>query len=489
MKTFIFQKAQWFSRYISPAMLALIIVALAGISLFFIPPINGLADNGSYYLILDANGLYIQNQQSYQYNDYFQLQYGIRQYFNETSPAYYSSSFIFIQIALFLNKIFYSTTLFDLRFLAGLYLVIYLGAVYLLTRALTYRISKGRSYLFAVVSAFILGDGTLLIYFQSFYSEAVGLIGFIYFVGSLIYFTRVKQKFINLVIFPPLAMLLMVTAKQSYLPFLVGSIIIYLGLLVFLNNGLQRLSLMSSIISVAVLTLFLGMVLPKVTYQQDLYHSLNRGVLLDAEEPEEILAAAGVNLQFSLLQNSSYYAEYSPAAVTSNVIQDQLLGGITYRQLALSYLQNPLQVQRLLIQAAEDFYIVKPDDLGNYQKKDATTTEQQTYFFSVYNRITAAIFPKRFAFYMLLMAVLVGINGVGFYVGFKNRKRWMQLRFFIVTGIALNFILSFFSAILIYGDADLVHHLFLGNVALDLLILITLAGVFGKRIWYDQEDE
>lgn len=77
-------------------------------------------------------------------------------YFNETTTHFVSTQQFFITIAIWLNKLFYSQTLFDIRFLGFVYLSCFLVSIYILVRGLTEGVSlKKLSYL--LVGYFHLG--------------------------------------------------------------------------------------------------------------------------------------------------------------------------------------------------------------------------------------------------------------------------------------------------------------------------------------------
>lgn len=95
------------------------------------------------------------------------------------------------------------------------------------------------------------------------------------------------------------------------------------------------------------------------------------------------------------------------------------------------------------------------------------------------------VFPKNFAFYLLLGVILFGLYGVGLYRGLKRNEPRLVFRFFSMTGIYLNLLVVFISTIIIDGDSDLVRHLFLVSVFLDFLLLQIVSDVIGKRMWQD----
>lgn len=477
------------TRYISPALFAVLVVAITTSILLFLPPINGLADNGDYYNVLNVNGLYIHNPKTYQYGDYFQNQYGIRQYFNDTGTTYLSTSQIFITLAIWLNKLFYSTTVFDLRFLGIVLLAFYLPAIYLITKGLVFKMPLKRQYVMAFIVTFILGDATYMIYFQSFYPEATAFIALLYIVGGLLYFTRVKKNFFMLFSLLLIGSFFFLGAYRYYYGLTAGTVVMLLGLLAYLKTKSQKLTLISVIVGIIVSVITITFITPDLTYERDVYHSMNRGVLYTVDNPGAILKEGGVNPQYGLLKNTSYYDEFSPVPIHSEELTEGLMGKTGYFWIILSYLNHPDQLNKLLNIAVQDIYLVKPNELSNYTQQDSKTPQEKTNIFMGYNRIKAAFFPKSFGFYLLFTAVMLVVYGIGFYNGLKKEQAWLCFRFFVVFGGLINMLLTFLFAVWYAGDADFARHLFLAAVFFDLLILLFIGDVLGKRLWSEEENE
>lgn len=66
-----------FKKYISPAMMAMILAAVISGFLLFIPPIQGLADNGDFYRAMNSNGVYRLPTHYSQSLDYVITKFGI----------------------------------------------------------------------------------------------------------------------------------------------------------------------------------------------------------------------------------------------------------------------------------------------------------------------------------------------------------------------------------------------------------------------------
>ncbi|MFD2881498.1 hypothetical protein ACFTAO_45465 [Paenibacillus rhizoplanae] len=133
------------SLRVTPAFVAAFGVLLVTIISLFTLPYVGMADNGDYYRIIYSNGLYFDlSDYDSRYFGYFVKQFGIFQYYNENSTMVVSSQSLFIKLALFLNKLFFSKEVFDIRFQAVIYTLLYVAAIYLLIEAITLKMSLKR---------------------------------------------------------------------------------------------------------------------------------------------------------------------------------------------------------------------------------------------------------------------------------------------------------------------------------------------------------
>ena len=92
-------------RWLPPVRLGILLLALITIFLLFVPPVSGPVDDGTYNLILHANGLREFTGDS-NYYKYFVPQFPILQYYNPDAHLYLSLQNVLIQAAILLNKIF-----------------------------------------------------------------------------------------------------------------------------------------------------------------------------------------------------------------------------------------------------------------------------------------------------------------------------------------------------------------------------------------------
>ncbi|OJG98112.1 hypothetical protein RV18_GL003808 [Enterococcus termitis] len=478
----------FFSNYISPPLFAVLVIGIITSVLLFVPPINGLADNGNYHRVLNASGLYIANVKDYSYLNYFQKDFAIMQYYNQTSAQFISSQQLFITLAIWLNKLFFSANHFDIRFLGAVYLLFYLPGIYLFVQGLTVGLSKGRSYLIALFVIFLLGDTSYTIYFNSFYLEATSFLASLYIVATIIYLYRTKESskrgLLWLLLFVSTLILLSLAKRQFGLIF--GIVIIGLGLFAFAKIRGTRLILSAVLATFIGLTIFGTVYVPNTMHDIDLYHSLTRGVMLETPTPGARMREGGINRQYGLEKGTTYFDEYSPVSPKSTQVKEQFLDKADSLWVIVDYINHPNEFKQLLDIAVQDVYFVKPSELGNYEQAVGGAPAEQTRFFTFYNRIKAAVYPKSFGFYILFSIALIGVYGVGFYRGIKENKPALIVRFFLILGFLVNMLLIFLSSVIFNGDSDLIRLLFLVSLYFDLISLVLWSDIVGKRLWNDE---
>lgn len=472
------------TRYISPALMATIAIAIIAGILLFVPPYNGYANNGDFERSMYISGLYVLPNRPYNHFNYFVRQFGIMQYFNESAATLFSSQPMIIKAAIGLNKLFYSTTIFDIRFLGLLYYIFYLGAIYLLTESLTFRMTRGRAYLLATIMVFIFGDSSLTLYFNSFFAEPAMLISFIYLFACTLLITRHRYRHVwPLYLLFAASTVIFITVKQQNAPLAVIVAFIFMSFIfAFQSRGAKLLVTLGTlaIIGTGVVTY------AKITKDfNDInqYQSMTRGVLLNAKDPGKSLKAGGINRQYALLRGLPYFETYMPQDLHGSEIKKNLLAKYNFVWILRYYLGHLDQFVELLDLAARDTQIVQVSAVGDYEKSAGKALVAQTHYFTGYSLIKKAFYPKVFSFYLLLLVVLTGIYSYAAYQDFKHQRAENIVRLALVVGCSGMIIAVCLISIIGDGDADLAKHLFMAPLAVDLLTVLLISDILSHRLF------
>ncbi|WP_036097479.1 DUF2232 domain-containing protein [Listeria floridensis] len=464
--------------FLTPGATAALGVLVVGIIVLFIPPYIGIADNGDFFRVFSSNGLYV-NQSGYDASQfgYFVKQFGIYQYFNEQGAAFISSQSLFIQLAIFFNKLFFSTEVFDVRFLAAVQFSLYIPTVYLLVEGLTAKLSGARRYVVAVFAVLIFGDTAYLAYFNSFFGEGIMLIAMMLIAASfLLFYTRRYPDYFLLGLFT-VASLLLVTVKQQNSP--MALILSVLGILfVFLTREKKfRISVVISLVLILVTGVLMYAFIPKTFVTINQYQTMSRGILLESKEPEQALKDMGMNEQYALLKGTTYYQKYKMIDPDDPFLEKEFYEEYGFVPVLQFYLTHPDEFLSLLNLSAKHSFQIRPNEMGNYEKSVGKPFGEKTQFFTLYSNFKPNLAPSSIGMIVLLAVALLIGYGRGLLIRFRLQDYRGLLRFDLV----LVLIGTGFAVLLITlvgdGEADLEKHEFLFNVCYDIALLMVLTSL------------
>ena len=475
------------NKYLSPALLSVILCAIITGILLFIPPINGLADNGDFYRAMLSEGIYRLPLKHIQSINFIELKFGIMQYFNENHGAVFSSQSLVIKTALFLNKLFYSNKIFDIRFLALIYYVFYLGAIYLLTNSLVYPYKKKQSYFISLLVVFIFADSSFILYFNSFYAEPGMFIAALYIFSILISFARnCYKKQWPLAIFLWLAVIFLITNKQQNAPLALSFSVMLIGFF-YINKEKKNIKKFITVFGIFSFLLS-GVITYKMINKEfntvNMFQSFSHGVLMETGDPTNKISKSGLDKQYALMRQQDYYPKnYAPIKPSNAYIENHLLDKYNVGWIVKYYLKNPKQFMNLLDVAAKDVMLVQVKAVGDFTRTSKRPPGSQVIYFTGYSAIMGSFFPRKFLFLCLIAVTLIIVYGVGFYIDLKAEKKYGILRFFLI--LCLMSIILFVPIVSIIGDgeADLAKHIFLVPVSIDLALLLVFSDILHGTLW------
>lgn len=314
-----------FRKNISPPLLACVLAAVIVGYLLFVSPINGYADNGDFARVIYINGIYPLDTKNYQYTTYLTQHYGLFKYYNEHIAMLFSSQGIFVKTAVLLNKLFYSKTVFDIRFMGLVYYVFYLGAIYLLTLAVTNsNRRKNVDYVIALIVVFMFADSSLTLYFNSFFAEPVMIIAMMYITASLLLLMKkhfARSWYILAVYF--LSSLALVTVKQQNAPLALSLVVVTIGIYFVYRNKLSRLLIPISCLILLGSGIATYVMITDQFSNINSYQSMTRGVMLKEQDPGNSLEKGGISRQYGLLKGDIYTQTYAATSIKSkNITKD-----------------------------------------------------------------------------------------------------------------------------------------------------------------------
>lgn len=475
-----------FSKVISPAMLATILVGIICGIILFIPPINGLADSGDFYNTLLSNGLYRFSTHYNQYNDFVIKKFGILQYYNENHFYTVSSQMIFVRLAVFLNKLFYSKTVFDIRFMGLVNSSFYLGGIYLLTKSLVTPIRKIKNYIIALLVVLIFGDAAYILFFNSLYSEAQMLIFTVYLFAAIMSLARnIYQRHWPMIGVFFLNAILLVTTKPASASLTISLILISIGLLFLPDFKARRMAIIlgSLLIFMAGTGIYLSA--SPETRNANNFESFAHGVLLDNSDPTTQVENGGINGQFALSRGDNYYiGSYTAIKPSGKYVRKNLLRKNGIGWVTRYYLGNPKQLFQLLNVAASNITSIQPANIGNYPRDSGHKALSRYKYFMIYSSMVRFFYPGKYAFDCLMALSATMCYVVGGYLDIKGHRYHGILRFFLVLGLMVAVVYIPIYTIVTAGASDLAQRLFMVGTSLNLTFLLFITDILNHTLWH-----
>jgi hypothetical protein len=448
----------------SGAALLICVIAL------FIPNVLGVADNGSLTEVLSNNGLsYIQTEIEDIYNNYF-----IREYYSSVTGkgAVNNIQDIFIRLAAALDKLFTNDLYFDIRFLALIYVLLYIPAFYMFINQALCRVgSFTQSVFVSLLGLFIFSDISYISYFNSFYPEAIWYISLLYCVSSMMSIHGCDYKCYGTVILLVFGLILVFTRKQVFFAgFVIAVFCIWQALSG--KGALKRvLCLITSISLIA--ASFISLIYVKSDFTViDKFHSITKGVLFQAEDSEKALEELGINPSYSVLADVSAYDYYPFVEADAEVLYKGFYDRFTAGDIAIYYLKHPLYLLNMLNYAVSSTVNIRREYCGNYEKSAGMPPKAQSIFWAGWSLIKLQYSPQTLAFlFVLLIAALV------FYNGLKKGKESFSVIMVVLAVIGLS---QAVIAIIMSGSAAMQQHALIMGFVIDIILFYVVTELVGK---------
>ncbi|KNZ42945.1 hypothetical protein [Acetobacterium bakii] len=475
-----------YKNVLKPSSLGVIFLFILIIMLLFFNPIIGMGDDGSNAGVLSQSNLYdVEELTPKQSMAFFEKNWGIMQYFNESYSSLSTSQTPFINAAVKLDFGLTRDGVFDLRFYAAIISICYLFASYLLFESVTKGKRTVSAYLIVCLGVFFFGDTAYTAWFNSFYAQGISLFSGIILAITLILMGQKKYNdYFLLVLFFSNAMIFCLLNHQYTI---LGIFMGILGILLQYVQPRKTFKIIciaggSLLIVVSIIGFFL--MSDNLTSINKL-HSMSRGVLMTADNPETALEYFGINPQYSVLTGTNYYEAISPETINSTDMAIDFFNKITPGKIAGYYFGNPGQLYEMMNLAVEASFNIRPSWLGNYEISQGYPPGTQTDFFTGWSYFKANIMPGNFGFIMIWMGIIIGVYVRSFRLGIIARNERNTLEFLgLMTWMFIGIWQLYFSVITT-GDTDNTGRLFVFSLTFDLITFVILGKLFfwfGKKL-------
>lgn len=453
----------WFNKRLgkvySPnvaALTGMVLVLILAVIILFLPPVMGVADDGSLSDIMLGTGLGYRGDDS----DYPVGAYFTRLYLHSTQQGHgISTHRLLIQFAKWVDDQFTHDNLFDIRFLAAIYLIMYLPAVYLVLRGIVARVNvAAEATALMILGALMLGDAAMVTYFNSLYPEALWQVFLSYCLGFCMALQHGKEEWTQIGLIGLMAAGSFLVLSERHCAAVGLVLAVYFVRLIFMESGNKQtttLSIMGTIVMlIASLTSMLGCS-SRFTENSRL-HAITNGVMLQANNPEKVLNEFDIDPRFETLADISTFAPYPYTLVGNPDIQRNFLSHFSYGRILLYYLRNPFDYFGLLEYGTKSAFNPTRSYVGNYEQSLGLPERTRNQILISYSNFKTNSLPQTMGFLIILVII--------YFVLFR-RVRGLQRKTILWTERERQVMLDTFLCLLFIGIADITAVIFMSGTA------------------------
>lgn len=433
--------------------------------ILFFRPLIGVADNGDFERIMNSTGLYyLTDNPSDRYFGFVNRLYGSG-FIIPFGGGYLTTQLPLVLLSVFISRTFLGTALFDIRFLAAIYILIFSTAVFISIRSI--RKSSGFSAMIAaVVLLFVFCDTGYTSYFNSLYGEPVTFVFLLLMAAIALMLALKDTPNIWVLVAFGISAILFAGAKVQNTP--AGlMLVLFLIRLAGVRRELmwKRVAILAAA-SVTITSLICYASVSREIKVCNKYQTVFYGILKGSPNPAADLEELGLDPSYSVLAGTHYFLDDYLVDIKTPMFQKMIYEEVSHLKVAVFYLKHPDRLLQKLEYAAKCSFKVN-QGVGNYEKYPEAQYKQETEVFNLWSRFKSNYLPHS----LLFIAVFYGFIIIGLILQYKKTKNRSQ-RFLVEFAaiISLTGILQFILPVIGDGEADLSKHLFLFNLCFDLLV-------------------
>lgn len=475
---------QWMARRYTSAMLALIGTAVClavAVYALLVSPCLGVANDSIGNQKMSEYGLSYreadrgEDPARFSSNEYFTRAYETAR----TGEPIHSSQNLFVRAAMALDAVVTSDGLFDVRFLALVYLALYLPAVYLVLKAGLERVRYfSEAVAVTALGVLIFADISYLVLFNSLYSDGLILICLLYIAGASMSLQREGrgQTAFQLVL-AAAGMVLCLLEKRFFLAGILVAVLLVAQVRIMGGPGrIVAGALAALMLGTAVFSLYWG---GQEFDDTSKLHSVTRGVLLQSRNPDRTLEELGIDASYSLLTDQSLYDYYPPSEISNPVLQHGFLDRYDALDVAVYYGRHPGDLVMMLNNAVSSALRLRRDYCGNYERSAGMPAMARSVSFSAWSMFKERSLPSTIGYLVLLIIAFAAMSGPKVF----NRKavhRWDYAYFSTMLAVTAIGVADITAVICLSGDAQLAQCSMTFGVTLDLLLYFVVAEILHK---------
>ncbi|MCI3920078.1 hypothetical protein MO973_07530 [Paenibacillus sp. TRM 82003] len=445
--------------------------ALAGTAIVLIylaighRPWVGVADNGDFLRVMKTVGIdYLVDGLSYE-QKYFR--YAMLEF--RTTPmgfgGYVSTHLLFLFAAKGVNALAGEPGVFHMASLGAVYAACFAAAVVVIYNGI--QASRPTRLAVAALLVFVFTDVAYTAYYHSFFGEPASMLALLFFVGFGLHAFRGAAQGAE----PSaslaglfLASLVLTGAKsQNALLGLVGAALLFLLARSLRSPRLRRRAVVFGCVLLAACAAVFA-ASPNELKRINLYQTVFFGMLKHSDDVSADLRELGLPETLKPLAGTNYFQGGTAVKQDDPRMDAWFYDRVGHFDVGLYYLRHPIRLIERLAWAADHSTAIRPYYLGSYTEAEGRAPGAIHLEGGVWSEWKRAVVPRTLSVPLALAAIYTWL--------LRSRRvaAWTGLRgptpLLAVPWIAA---IAYVTPIVGDGDADLGKHLFLYNVAFDLL--------------------
>lgn len=470
----------------SPSLIAMLTAALAAffmIVMLFFPNYLGVADDGSLSRVMNSAGVYyLQSEVSDTYNNYFVKTYSNVLSDYQQKDNYSGSHVAVVKAAVWLDNVITRDKFFDIRFLALIYGIFYVPAIYLLVKQGCMRVkSFSEGIAIGMVGLIMFSDVAYVTYFNSFYPEGVWFISLLYCFGAAVSFQEqreMRKDVLYLLLFVVSGIFLVTSRREC--SFLGLILVVYCVKLLFVRKD-WKWGLICVLTALFLSVVSIGSIvrLESAFDETSKFHAMTRGVLFGSENPAETLEEFGIDPSYEMLTDVSAYDFLPLVRAEDPVLKEGFLDKYTTTDIGMYYLRHPGKFLGMMDVAIKSCFGIRRDYCGNYEKSVGLPERARSIFWSMWSTFKNNSAPKTIGYLAVLAGVSILLFGKGYSLRPEKDRRNTVFLDSIMVLVAVCFCQAGV-AIIGSGDAEMIQHCFLISLCIDIMTYFVFAELVHK---------
>ena len=451
----------------------------------------GLADNGDYRRVMEENRItYLEAENNtYMFRQYYNMEVTGTGFFQQLKSLFHSGGDGFytsphqevVRFSKVLNFFYNKVTQqnvnhYNILWLAVIYVFMFAHGVYFLA---AYFKKIWQQIVIAGVVLFFFCDAGYLLYFNSFFGEALQYVSVFMLCALALHLIRTPKSYGKLVLFF-LYLYLFAGAKLVNIPTALLTAVSMLLLLCKEHGKGYRCVLGGLVAASVVACALLYADIPDWMDRDTNYQAVFYGILKDSDTPEEDLEELGLNPEYAVLANTNAYMPEYPIDVSGEAFESGFHEQISKFKVAAFYLAHPVRLTQKLAIAIENSAHIRPTYLGTSSVYRVEQTNRWSGWSNLRVYSNVLYTPVIVLPFLLLfsIAVLFAVFRAG-----KDADKLLPRVFLLLLMAALWINLAV--QIIGNGEADLAKHMFLFIQLFDILLVWGLLWcVFNwKTVW------